>query len=93
VYNRVVGYRDQLAAINLKLGNALRAANADDTAEREACEEAVEALQAAAGNEEIKIAELLRDGDGEIDGAFDIADANDEEYARWARHLALCSDV
>jgi hypothetical protein len=93
VYKRGVGYRDQLAAINLKLGTALRAANGDDTAEREACEEAVEALKEAAGSEELKISELLRDGDGEIDGAFDIADANDEEYARWARVLADSTDV
>jgi hypothetical protein len=88
-----VGYSDQLAAINQKFGTALRAANGDDTAEREACEEAVEALSAAAGNQEIKISELLRDGDGEIDGAFEIADANDEEYARWARILADSTDV
>lgn len=88
-----MGYRDHLAGINKTLGNALRAANGDESAERAACEAAVEAFRKAEENaDNMTFAEMLRDGDDDIEGAFDIAAASDEEYERWTDILADAAD-
>ena len=78
----------QLAKIVEDLARELRAANGDKAKEEAAVRAAVAAVESSNAPSDLGIAELLRDGHGDIEGAPDIAGASDEEYERWSDLLA-----
>ena len=72
---------EELTPIIESLANGLREANGDARKERMSVEKAVTELASIYSGD--TPAELLRDGDGQISGAFDLASADDEESERW----------
>ncbi len=84
--------RTKLDAILQQYADALRAADGDEEAERAASEAAVAAYRNIDDDPDALIAEILRDGDGDLLGAFDRADADDDEYERWGDLLADAAD-
>lgn len=80
--------RQKLDTILQQYADALRGAAGDEEKERAASEAAVAAYQQLDDNPDAQVAEILRDGDGDLDGAFDRAGADDDEYERWTDLLA-----